>query len=48
VVKLSSGFITKLLVGVEDDEGLGTGLNTGAGHVVTQTASTSTAKSVNG
>lgn len=40
LVQLSGGGVAQLLVGIEDDDGLGTGLSTGAGHVVAQAAST--------
>lgn len=40
LVQLSSGFITKLLVGVKDDDVLSTGLGAGTGHVVTETTGT--------
>jgi hypothetical protein len=40
LVELSGRLVSKLLVGIEDDNSLGTGLSTGAGHVVTQTTGT--------
>lgn len=40
LVQLSGGSITKLLVGIEDDDRLGTGLGAGTSHVVAQTTST--------
>lgn len=40
LVQLSGGFITKLLVGIENDNVLSTSLGAGAGHVVTETTGT--------
>lgn len=40
LVKLGGSFVAELLVDVEDDEGLRTGLGAGPGHVVSETAST--------
>lgn len=40
LVQLSSGGVSELLVGIEDDDGLGTSLGAGSGHVVAQTTST--------
>ena len=40
LVKLSSGLVSKLLVGVEDDDGLSASLSTSASHVVTKTTGT--------
>ena len=42
LVQLSSGGVTKILVGVKDDNGLSTGLDAGASHIVTQTTGTTT------
>ena len=38
-VKSGCGFVSKVLTSVEEDNGSGTGFNTGAGHVVTQATS---------
>lgn len=40
LVQLSGGGVAQLLVGIEDDDGLGTSLGAGSGHVVAQTTST--------
>ena len=40
LVQLSGSLVTKLLVGIKNDDSLSTGLSAGAGHVVTQTTST--------
>lgn len=40
LVQLGGGSVAQLLVGIEDDDGLGTSLGTGSGHVVAETTST--------
>ena len=40
LMKLSSGLVTKLLIGVENNNGLRSSLNTSPSHVVTKATST--------